>query len=106
MARVLKREAARRDLIAQWLWYAGNASIEVADRFFAAVDDTLNLISTQPEIGRACSFRTQDLQRIRRFPVSGGFDDILLFYLPLSDGVELVRLVHGGRDLESLLSDG
>jgi plasmid stabilization system protein ParE len=49
MARVLKRAAARRDLIQQWVWYAENASIEVADRFLRAADKTLDLFSTQPE---------------------------------------------------------
>ena len=29
MARVLKREAAKRDLIAQWIWYAETADLEV-----------------------------------------------------------------------------
>jgi plasmid stabilization system protein ParE len=43
MARVLKREAAKRDLIHQWVWYAENASIEVADRFLKAADKTLKL---------------------------------------------------------------
>jgi hypothetical protein len=42
MARVLKREGAQRDLIHQWIWYAENASIEVADRFLVAADNTLN----------------------------------------------------------------
>ncbi len=30
MARVLKREAAKRDLIAAWVWYAEMAGIEVS----------------------------------------------------------------------------
>jgi plasmid stabilization system protein ParE len=38
MARVLKREAARRDLVQQWVWYAENAGIELADRFLRAAD--------------------------------------------------------------------
>ena len=37
MARVLKREAAKRDLIAQWVWYAQAASFEVAYRFLVVV---------------------------------------------------------------------
>jgi hypothetical protein len=37
MAIIRKREAAKRDLIAQWVWYAENASIEVADNFLNAV---------------------------------------------------------------------
>lgn len=42
MARVSKREAARRDLVEYWVWHAENAGIEVADRFLRAVDDTLS----------------------------------------------------------------
>jgi len=30
MPRVLKREAAERDLVQQWVWYAETASVEVA----------------------------------------------------------------------------
>ncbi len=84
MARVQKREAAKRDLIAQWVWYAENAGIDVADRFL----------------------RKPELQALRRFPVSDGFEKILLFYFPLEDGVDLVRVVHGSRDLEGLLTEG
>jgi hypothetical protein len=47
-----------------------------------------------------------ELQGMRRFPVSDGFENILLFYFPLHDGVDLVRVVHGSRDLEHLLAEG
>jgi len=43
-SRILKREAAKRDLIAQWVWYAENIGIEVADRFLQAAEDTLRLL--------------------------------------------------------------
>jgi len=43
---------------------------------------------------------------MRRFPVSDGFEKILLFYFPVQDGVDLVRVVHGSRDLERLLAEG
>ena len=103
---MLKREAARRDLVQQWVWYAGNAGIEVADRFLQATDKTLDLLSTQPESGAAFFVRTPELQNMRRYPVSDGFGKILLFYFPLQDGVDLVRVVHGSRDLERLLVEG
>lgn len=51
MARVLKREAAKRDLIAQWVWYAENAGIEIADRFLDAVEATLISLAAHPESG-------------------------------------------------------
>src|SRR4051812_42303290 len=99
MARVLKREAAKRDLIAQWVWYAENADIEVADRFLSATEKTLGLLSTQPESGAPFFVRKAELQGMRRFPVCDGFETLLLFYFPLKDGVDLVRVVNGNRDL-------
>ena len=43
---------------------------------------------------------------MRRFPVSGGFEKILLFYFPLQDGIDLARVVHGSRDLAQILAEG
>jgi len=51
MATVRKREAAKRDLIAQWVWYAENADLDTADRFLRAADSTVSMIAGQPESG-------------------------------------------------------
>ena len=40
MAKGHKREAAKRDLIPQWVWYAEIASIEVANNFLNAAEQT------------------------------------------------------------------
>ena len=106
MGRVRKREAAKRDLIAQWLWYAENANIETADRFLSAADSTAMMLAGQPESGIQIFVRKPELQGIRRFPVTDGFEKILLFYFPLQDGIDLVRVVHGNRDLERLFGEG
>jgi toxin ParE1/3/4 len=106
VARVLKREAAKRDLIAQWVWYAENANIEVADRFLSAAENALASLSIHPEAGTPLFVRRAELRGMRRFPVSDGFEKILLFYLPLKDGVDLIRVAHGSRDLERLFAEG
>lgn len=106
MARVLKREAAKRDLLHQWVWYAEQASVEVADRFLKASEDTLTLLSTQPQSGVALFADHTKLRGLRRFPVSDGFESVLLFYFSLPDGIDLVRVVHGYRDFKQLLADG
>ena len=67
-----------------------------------AAESTLELLATQPESGRVCWAGRQELQRLRQFPVTG-FEKILLFYLPLRDGIDLLRVVHGRRDLETVL---
>jgi toxin ParE1/3/4 len=106
MGRVRKRPAAKRDLVAQWVWYAENAGIEVADRFLSAAHGTLRMLALQPLSGSPLFARKPELEGMRRFPVSGGFENILLFYFPLQDGIDLVRVVHGSRDLERLFAEG
>jgi toxin ParE1/3/4 len=43
-----------------------------------------------------------DLQGVRWFPVKG-FPKVLVFYRPLNDGVEVLRVLHGAQDLAFLL---
>ena len=83
MAHVLKREGAKRDLVGQWVWYAENASVDVADRFLRAAEQTLALLLSQPESGAAVFVNNSEIRGIRRMPVSGGFEKMLLFYRPL-----------------------
>jgi toxin ParE1/3/4 len=106
MARVLKREAAKRDLMQLWIWYAEQAEVEVAERFLTGAEDTLAVLSTQPHSGFELFNDHPQLKGFRRFPVSHPFENVLLFYVPLSDGIDLVRVVHGYRDLKFLLTEG
>jgi len=106
MARVFQREAAKRDLIAQWVWYAENAGIETADRFPAAADSTSTMLASQPESGPRILVTKPELQGMRRFPLPDGFERTLLFYFPVQDGIDLVRVVHASRDWQRLLSEG
>jgi plasmid stabilization system protein ParE len=38
---------------------------------------------------------------LRRWRVRG-FENFMIFYHPLSNGIEIVRVLHGARDIESL----
>jgi toxin ParE1/3/4 len=105
VARVIRREAAKRDLIVQWVWYAENGGVELADKFLTAVEATLDLLQLHPEIGFATACAKLELAGMRRFPAGESFDKILLFYLPCADGIDLVRVIHGSRDLPSLFED-
>jgi plasmid stabilization system protein ParE len=91
MPRVLRREAAKRDLIRQWVWYAENAGTDIADRFFRAVDSTLATLSSQPESGIQTFTNPHLLHKVRHFPVADGFERFLLFYIPLRNRERLLR---------------
>ena len=106
MARVRIRESAKRDLIAQWVWYAENADIETADRSLLAADATATMLAGQPESGSRVLVTKPELQGMRRFPLSGGFEVILVFYFPLPDGIDVVRVRHGSRDFDRGFLDG
>jgi toxin ParE1/3/4 len=66
-----------------------------AERFSAAVRQKCRILAENPRLGRA---RDELRKELRSFTV-GKF---LIFYPPLSDGVEVVRLLHGARDIESI----
>lgn len=42
---------------------------------------------------------------VRVFPVSR-FKKYLVFYRPIQDGIEVLRVLHGARDIKGLLAGG
>src|SRR4051794_22799179 len=71
-----------------------------------AAEKTLETLALHPESGPIVPVGRAELEGIRRFRVSDGFERILLFYLVVEDGIELVRVIHGSRDLEQLFGPG
>jgi toxin ParE1/3/4 len=57
-----------------------------------------------PPIGSPRRFASSRLEGLRLWPVRG-FRRHLLFFRPMADdeGVEVLRLLHAARDIESLL---
>jgi toxin ParE1/3/4 len=55
-----------------------------------------------PGLGTRWASDRPRLAELRFFPVTG-FPNHLLFYRPLENGLELVRVLHGARDIASLL---
>jgi hypothetical protein len=64
------------------------------------------MLAAQPGSGALIAIRNPRLRGLRRFRLSSKFDKVILFYLPLPDGIELARVLHGNRDVEKLISDG
>jgi len=98
--RIVKRRAAVTDLLEHFV-YIGEDSEEAAQRFFERAKETFRLLASQPEMGRRMHYRNPILTGIRTFPVRD-FEKYLIFYRPLRDGIEVVRVVHGARDLPTL----
>ena len=101
-SRYVVRPQADRDLDDQAYYYATVATSDLGHRFLVAAHDTFALLAAQPNIGWHSRLKHPALKTLRVFRVKG-FEKLLVLYLPLLDGVEILRVVHGSRDLEALL---
>jgi plasmid stabilization system protein ParE len=102
MARVLKREAAKRDLTGHFAYLAENASLEVARRFGDAARSTFGELSDTPEMGAPGKVRHGKYADVRLWRV-GGFERYLIAYRPLKDGVVIERVFHAAQDYGRVL---
>jgi toxin ParE1/3/4 len=101
-SRYVVRPKADQDLENQAYYYATIVNPDVGHRFFVAAHGTFSLLATQPNMGWHARLRHADLKDLRVFRVKG-FERILVLYLPLPGGVEILRVVHGSRNLQALL---
>jgi toxin ParE1/3/4 len=90
------------DILEQADWYDLQSGPALAKRWERAVTSALLRIAKNPSAGTRCTFRRGELRDVRRTTIAG-FSKHLLFYR--FDGTEMfiLRVLHGARDLESLL---
>ena len=105
MKNVRFRPRAWEDIQESAEYLTVEASVEVAERFLSAIDELTHKLAHLPQMGTACHFRNLRLRGVRRLPVAG-FEKWLVFYQASDDGVEIVRVLHGARDLSSILDSG
>lgn len=101
---VHRRAKAKTDLISIYRYYAREAGYATADRFLATAETIFQHTADQPHIGMRYEHDHPALAELRLFPVTSPFQAYLIFYRLSSDGVEIVRILHGARDIPSILS--
>jgi toxin ParE1/3/4 len=94
MLPVLRTDQAEADL-SDILAYLEERSPSAAERLAAAIDERCALLGQFPEMGRA---RPELGPGIRSVTV----DRYLLFYRITPASVEVLRILHGSRDVESI----
>lgn len=76
---------------------------EAADRVIEAVYDTCRMLAQNPEIGRVRKLSSTP-KEIRSFLVTE-FSNYIVYYHPVSDGVQVLRVLHGARDHGRMFGD-
>jgi toxin ParE1/3/4 len=95
MARVLRTEHAEDDLIEILTGFRSRAPA-LADRFEADFEEKTQLLARFPLMGRE---RSELAPRLRSSLVK----PYLILDRPIEDGIEIIRIVHGSRDVPSWL---
>lgn len=85
---------AERDLTDIWLYIAED-NMEAADTFVDRVHSVFKKLADVPAMGR---IRPELGVRVRSF----GTGSYTILYLPVEGGIEVLRVVHGARDFDTL----
>ena len=100
---ITKTPQARRDLL-ELADYIARDSLDAAERFLDAAEAAVQLLASSPELGTLCEFRSPEAADIRMRSI-GGFENYVVFYRPLGNGVDVIRVIHGARDIRAIFSD-
>ena len=73
-------------------------------RFLVVVEGALSKLSEMPLIGSPYETHDDALSGLRKWPVLG-FSNYLIFYIPFEEGIRVVRILHGARDLPRALKE-
>jgi plasmid stabilization system protein ParE len=99
---LLLSDAAISDILEQFDWYEHRSGCLLAKRWDGAVASDLIRILKNPLCGAECRFNAVELRGSRWTAVTG-FPKHLIFYRIEVKKTTILRVVHGARDLESLL---
>lgn len=91
MVRVIRRPLAELDILEIWDFIAED-SITEADLWIDRLDEKLLLWATQPMMGRS---RDELASGLRSFALGR----YVVFFLPIQDGLDVVRVLHASRDI-------
>jgi toxin ParE1/3/4 len=75
---------------------------QAALRFLDSADATFASLAQMPGIGSRYLVRHPRLKDLRCFPVKD-FPNHLIFYQPADDDTEIIRVLHGARNLAAIL---
>ena len=96
MAVIVLQPRAKADLSDIWQFIAEDSD-DQADAFIDLIDQKFQLLAQQSGLGRR---REELAEGLRSFPVGR----YVIFYLAIPDGVQIVRVLHGARDIEAAVT--
>ncbi|MBD2197894.1 MULTISPECIES: type II toxin-antitoxin system RelE/ParE family toxin [Calothrix] len=103
MFEIKKRPQVIRDLI-DLATYIAQDNLNVSDSFLIAAEATFKQLAKTPAIGKVCQFTNPNLADIRQISIKG-FKKYLIFYRITESAVDILRVIHSARDIESIFDE-
>jgi toxin ParE1/3/4 len=91
MSRLLIRPEAKVDLDDIW-FYIAQDNPNNADRFLGQIQETTLSLANYPQMG---TIRNELKADLRSHPIG----NYLIFYFPLENGIDIVRVLHRSRNI-------
>ncbi|MGB8397985.1 type II toxin-antitoxin system RelE/ParE family toxin [Bradyrhizobium sp.] len=88
-----KSPQAEIDLTSIWN-FISNDSVKAADAFIDRIEAVFDMLAQTPLAGRT---REDLAPNLRSFPVRS----YVIFYVPVSDGIEVVRVMNSRQDIHA-----
>ena len=86
------------------LGYIARDNSVAAARVIDAAYDSFKLLAARPALGRLRKFRNPQLKGVGSWVLSG-FDNYVIFYRAVPDGIQVLHVYHGARDIEMLFDE-
>ena len=102
MKEVTKLPQAQRDIMQQANYYA-EKSLDLSDRFLAAVQSALRKVAAMPGIGSPRDYNNPRYEGLR-VVLLPRFNKIGIYYRLVEDRIVVERILHGAQDIESLFA--
>ena len=104
MSRFAHYEAEASQDLAEIFDYLDEHSETAADRFYDAIEETVQQLLRSPFLGERCRFRNPKTEGMRVWQVDG-FSNYLIFYRPKGDVLQVLRVIHGARDYMAIFEN-
>jgi plasmid stabilization system protein ParE len=101
---IKQSKLALRDIDELASYYLREAGVAVALRFLNNAENALASLAELPRMGVVAGFPQEDLAKVRRWHIDA-FPRLIILYRVLPDGIEVIRVVDGGRDIRALFAD-
>lgn len=97
---VYKTSAAMQDIV-DCAAYLGEQRVGLEIEFLDSIEKTLDYLASGSGSGGLYESQNPLLEGIRVWKVHD-FENHLIFYRPTSDGIDLIRVLHGARDIAAI----